>query len=332
MRKLSQDRCRVLTVCPPGRNRPALWDKLRFATHAAASQLSGEFEWLFYDHVGPASVQSFVPSRYRRPYGVFLHGIEVWDQMTAAGKRTLAAATVRVANSNYTAERVAREHPGLGPISVCPLALLPEAPVVAKQGNMDTGLLQRIREKSVLIVGRMSALERYKGHLELIRAWPIITQQIPGAQLIVVGTGDDLEFLQATAREAGLAGDILFTGWVNEETLDAVYEHAAVFAMPSRGEGFGLVFLEAMKHRLPCIASTADASGEVVADGETGFLVDPSDQPMLAARIVTTLEDSSLRSRMGEAGEQRLHRQFSFPQFEQNFVAAIQPLIQAGQL
>ena len=91
---------------------------------------------------------------------------------------------------------------------------------------------------------------------------------------------------------------MLFTGWVNEETLAAVYGRVAVYAMPSDGEGFGLVFLEAMKHRLPCIASTTDATREMVVDGQTGFLVNQD----RSGRISCTQWSSCSRTRLCDFG------------------------------
>ena len=119
---------------------------------------------------------------------------------------------------------------------------------------------------------------------------------------------------------------MLFTGWVSEATLAAIYQKVAAYAMPSNGEGFGLVFLEAMKYRLACIASSTDASREVVVDHETGFLVDQADQTQLVDRLVRLLNDPALRRRMGDAGFQRLHEHFTFAQFEQQLIRAIAPL------
>ena len=331
MRRLFGEHCRAISLCPPGADAATNWDKARFGARVIAGQLRGEFEWLFYDHAGPAVTQLLVPGRYRRPYGIFLHGVEVWKPLSTAKVRALAGASVRVANSRYTAERVRSVHGDLGPIEICPLALLPECPANGSQAVREAaGLLRQIREKSVLIVGRISSRERYKGHFQLIHCWPEVARQMPGAQLVIVGRGDDLPLLKAKAREAGCAGDILFTGWVNEETLAAIYQRVAVYAMPSNAEGFGLVYLEAMKHRLPCIASTTDASGEVVAEGETGFLVDPPDERMLAGRIVALLADPALRRRMGEAGYQRLLRNFSFEQFENRFAPVLERLGEAA--
>lgn len=328
MQKLSQGNCRALSLFPPESDAATYGDKARFVAQVVAGQLRGEFEWLFFDHAGPAVAQLLVPRSHRRPYGIFLHSVEVWNELSPATLRTLQGATLRIANSRYTAERTLAAHANLGPIEVCPLALLPDAPAAnpsQSRADIDVELLHQIGARSVLIVGRLSSTERYKGHSQLIHSWIEVMKQVPDAQLVIVGRGDDLALLKTEAREMGVER-ILFTGWVSEGTLAAIYERVAVYAMPSNGEGFGLVFLEAMKRRLPCIASPTDASREIVMDGETGFLVNPADEQMLVRCIVSLLTNPGLRKRMGDAGFQRLHGCFSYEQFEERLVRALEPL------
>jgi phosphatidylinositol alpha-1,6-mannosyltransferase len=101
----------------------------------------------------------------------------------------------------------------------------------------------------------MSADERYKGHDQILDAWPVVRSRIPDARLVIVGDGDDAPRLRAKAASLGLAASVLFTGFVTEAQLAALYQKASVFAMPSREEGFGLVYLEAMARGVPCIGS-----------------------------------------------------------------------------
>jgi glycosyltransferase involved in cell wall biosynthesis len=97
-----------------------------------------------------------------------------------------------------------------------------------------------------------------------------------------------------------------------------------VFAMPSRQEGFGLVYLEAMWWGLPCIASTADASGEVVLDGETGELVPYGDVGALGGALVRLLSDRARAARMGEAGRRRARDHFGYERFRSDLLTALE--------
>jgi len=93
--------------------------------------------------------------------------------------------------------------------------------------------------------------------------------------------------------------------------------------MPSRGEGFGLVYLEAMRAGIPCVAARGGAAEEVVVDGETGLLIDPASPEELAAALARLLADPGLRARMGEAGQRRWRRNFSAARYR----ARLAPLL-----
>ena len=306
--------CEMVIAASSGPDRFGWADKAGFAGTVALRQIRRKCDVVFFDHLGLARAQALVPRSHRRPYGVFLHSIEAWTTLSRDRRQALANAKVRVANSYHTAARIAAAHPEIGEIDVCHLALGPEMSNSNRE-VVDRSLLEQIKPASILIVGRMMSSERHKGHDQLIQAWPMVKQQLPDAQLVIVGRGDDVPRLQALVGSHHIEKSVLFTGPVNDETLKSIYQRAAVFAMPSRAEGFGVVYLEAMSYCLPCVGSTQDAAGEIIVDGETGFLVDQSDIPRLAEKMIGLLQDPSLRRRLGCNGRERLHRQFSFERF-----------------
>jgi len=291
--------------------------RVRFGSRLALGQASGECDWVVYSHLSLARVQRFVPAVSRRPYVVFLHGIEAWNDLAPAQLATLRAASLRLTNSAYTARRIAARHPAIGDFSVCPLAL--EEP-----GSLADEACPSIpRDPIALIVARMQSTERYKGHDELIECWPLVAARVPGARLVVAGGGDDLDRLKTKARDLGLSASVQFTGFIARDALLSLYRRAAVFAMPSRGEGFGLVYLEAMAHGVPCIGSLSDAATEVISDGETGFLVEQSDRGALADRLVLLLSDSVRRSSMGAAARRAVTNRFNYDRFAADFLSLI---------
>ena len=304
-------RARLLTMFDH-ESRPATFvEKARFTAALTRAQTFGQTDWILFTHLALAKIHKAAPDRLRRPYGVFLHGIEAWKRLTAAEIDTLARAEVRIANSRFTAARVADAHPGVGPIVTCPLALTVQpAPRPLPQPAQPFGA------HAVLSVGRMSRAERYKGHDELIAAWPGVLGKVPDAHLVLAGDGDDAPRLKEKAAASGVGGRIHFTGFLPAADLDALYRSAALFALPSRAEGFGLVYLEAMARGLACVGSVHDAAGEVIVDGETGRLVDQSDVRKLAETIAALLLDDDGRRRMGEAGNSRVRSEFTFPQFK----------------
>ncbi len=320
---LSGNTCQVVELCSgiPGPVSPMM--KIRFASRLTLRQLRREISWVVFDHLALARIQPLVPTVFRRPYAVFLHDIEAWGSMDSLQKAALKGARVRIANSQFTANRVTSAHPDVGSVHVCHLALPRLEPAA---GHLNTALLDSIYHSAVLIVGRMGSSERYKGHDQVLAAWPEVKRRVPAAQLIVVGDGDDVPRLKRVATATTVGSSILFTGRVDEETLHAIYDRAAIFVMPSSREGFGLVYLEAMLHRLPCIGSTEDAGSEVIVQGQTGLLVSQSDVSGLAEAIVKLLQNPALRRQMGEAGFCRLEEMFSFSRFQARVIQLLQPL------
>jgi phosphatidylinositol alpha-1,6-mannosyltransferase len=308
--------CECLIAAPSGKDYPSVFEKVRFSAKAIGHQVFRDCDIVLFDHLGLARVQTLLPDSLRRPYGVFLHSLEAWAPLDRTRLRAISGAKLRVANSHYTAKRIAEAHPEAGEIQVCHLTLGRNMIDAASPGVPEpTGIPDQMRPNSVLIVGRMMTAERYKGHDQLIRAWPLVINSVPDAQLVVVGRGDDVVRLRALAGAMGVAQNVLFAGHVSEAALGEMYRRAAVFAMPSRAEGFGIVYLEAMRHALPCIGSIHDAAGEIIVDGETGYLVDQDDLDTLSAKIIQLLADPDLRHRMGLRGLERLQCRFSLERF-----------------
>lgn len=299
-------------------------ERLRFSRRLISSQITGRVDWLVFNHVGIARLQSKLPAALRCPYAVFVHGVEVWPPDLSGDRlATLSGAAVRIANSEYTALRTMALHPGIGPIAACPLGLLPDDP--AAVGPTDEALLERVSPRSALIVGRMSSAERYKGHDELLESWPAVLAAVPDAQLLVAGSGDDVGRLRERAQALGISEHVLFCGYVSAATLEGLLQRVALFTMPSRGEGFGLVYLQAMRAGLPCVASTDDAAVDVVVHGETGLLVRQSDGSALTEALVRLLTQEALRRSMGEAGRRRFEADFTYEAFRSRLLPLLAP-------
>ena len=181
----------------------------------------------------------------------------------------------------------------------------------------------------LLTVARMSLAEQYKGHDYVIRAMPALLAHFPDLTYHIIGDGDARPGLAQLAAETGVSQAIHFHGFVSAAELQRHYEAATIYIMPSQAEGFGFVFLEAMSHGLPVIAGNQDATPEVVADGETGLLVDPTSVPAITTAAARLLADDGLRRQMGQAGRRRVQQQFSFDQFQQTlltYLAELRPV------
>jgi phosphatidyl-myo-inositol dimannoside synthase len=295
--------------------------RVQFLARLTRLQSMRRVNWLMFTHIGIARAQLRVPKHWRRPYAVMLHGIEAWN--ATLDRDRLAAmqqARLRLAISAHTARRVAAAHPELPPIEVCLLGLLPDdehPDRVPADVRVDYG------PHSVVIVGRMSSGERYKGHDQLLLAWPRVLADVPDANLVIVGRGDDVERLHTKASALGIARNVHFTGFLPDAAVRAVLRHAAAFAMPSRGEGFGLVYLQAMRAGVPCLGSRDDAAADVIVDGETGLLVPRQDPDAIAGAVARLLTDESMRRKMGDAGRRRFESTFTYPRFRARLASSL---------
>jgi phosphatidylinositol alpha-1,6-mannosyltransferase len=164
----------------------------------------------------------------------------------------------------------------------------------------------------------------YKGHREMIATWPKVLQVVPDARLAIAGRGPSLDLFRRQAAASGAAGSIDFLGFVSEEELERLYARATVLAMPSRGEGFGLVYIEAMRHGVPVLASVHDAAPEINLDGVTGYNVDLDRKDDLADRLIRLLRDRDLGARLGAAGRERWKEHFRFASFRARFAPLLE--------
>ena len=157
----------------------------------------------------------------------------------------------------------------------------------------------------VLFVGRLS---QEKGILELVQA-------AQGMKLVVAGDGPLREQVPGAL------------GFVPHHALGPLYERAAVVAVPSHREGFGMACAEAMGHGRPVVASAVGGLLDLVVDGETGLLVPPRDVAALRAALERLLADGALRRRLGEAARERVRSRFAWRAVTDATVAAYEDAV-----
>ena len=171
---------------------------------------------------------------------------------------------------------------------------------------------------TVLVVGRLEPY-RDKGHAALIDGWPTVVSAVPDARLLIVGAGPGLDTVRRRAAASPAAALIEVPGFVPETEMEGAWSRASVFAMPSRGEGFGLVYIEAMRQGLPVIASVHDAAPEINLDGHTGYNVDLDEPGALPERIIHVLRHPAAAARLGANGRSRWYDHFRFSAFRERF-------------
>lgn len=273
-------------------------------------------DFVFYGHVFLAELHGVTPRLKDVPYGIFLHGVEVWQPLTQRRRRALENAAILLTNSAHTLERARQVNPWMPGARVVWLG------VPASYRPADAGS----RFPTSLIVGRMVSAERGKGHDEVLTAWPAVRAAVPDARLLIVGDGDDRRRLERRAAAERIEG-VEFFGYISDRERDMLYDQTRVLLFPSRQEGFGLVLAEAAAHGLPSLALRQSVFEETFPDGNGVVFVNSTSASDMAPAIIRILRDNQLASQTGLAAYNRIQRCFTEQQFVRRFREALRPLV-----
>ena len=171
--------------------------------------------------------------------------------------------------------------------------------------------------KMILTVTRLDKNDGYKGVKEAISAIAILKKEakFESWRYKIVGSGSDLETHQQMVRDLNLTDDVEFMLNVSDEELKTLYDQCAFFLLVSTGEGFGIVYLEAMASAKPCVGSINSGAQDVIVDQQTGYLVNQTPED-IAQAISNLINDPSLRRNMGKLGFNRLNERFTYDKFQ----------------
>jgi teichuronic acid biosynthesis glycosyltransferase TuaC len=143
-----------------------------------------------------------------------------------------------------------------------------------------------------------------KDHALLLRSFARVRSTLPHSELVIIGDGPERARLKELARALGIQAQVTFRGRQDHQTVALAMQNCAVFALPSRYEGLGCVYLEAMACAKPVIGCAGQGIDEIIRDGHNGMLIPPSDEIALADRLLALLQDVALRQRLGSVARQ----------------------------
>jgi glycosyltransferase involved in cell wall biosynthesis len=305
---------------------------LLFAWRAFSEVLRWHPQLIICTHLslGPAGwvAKQFTRSRY----WIVLHGIEAWRELPYWKKIALRHADRVIVTSNFSREQIMRQHQiGSESISSLPCTLDDKLLSVIPTKNARHPQLSN-EQRVILTVARMDASEQYKGHDVVFRALSSVIAKVANLTYVIVGDGDDRPRLESLARQLGVTDHVLFTGEINDSELVSLYRRSELFVLPARtvvnspnpkGEGFGIVFLEAMAFGKPVVGPMHGAPAEIIRDGETGLLVDPEDPVSVADALSTLLDNPDVALAMGKAGRNYVTANYSHCAFRDKLRAAL---------
>jgi glycosyltransferase involved in cell wall biosynthesis len=295
--------------------------KVTFVDRAARGKLAylralrsvargGPFDLVVCAHV------NLIP--FARPFSarplLFIYGIEAWKPLRDPLSNRLVRGVAGVVSiSQITLDRFTAWAGYDGPVHIVPNAIHAEEYGIREKSEAQQTRYGLHGRRVLLTLGRVVTAERYKGFDEVLDVLPDLDADIV---YLIAGAGNGVPALRQKAEALGVADRVVFTGLFPDREKADLYSLADVYVMPSRGEGFGFVFLEAMASGVPVIGSRLDGGREALQWGALGRLVDPTDPAQIRTAIVEMLAESQRRIPDGLEF-------FSFANFEQRVHAVI---------
>jgi phosphatidyl-myo-inositol dimannoside synthase len=274
---------------------PNVLQTLAFSLKVLVTSFRQRPNLILCGHLNFAPVACLLRLWVGTPYWILVYGVDAWDIKHPLRRRALQAAEKVISISNYTRSRLVKEenlHPDK--ISLLPVTFNVERFQVKPK---PTYLLSKHKLKEnqsiVLTVARLADDEQYKGYDQVIRAMCFVRQQMPDVHYVLVGKGSDRPRIEQLIDSLGLKDCVTLAGFVPDEEICDYYNLCDVFIMPSKGEGFGIVYLEALACGKPTIGGNQDGAIDALCNGELGILVDPDNVDEIASTLVEVLKGES---------------------------------------
>lgn len=251
-----------------------------------------KFDFIICGHINLLPF-AYLISRFliRCPLILIVHGVEVWQSTTKPlSNQLLKRVDFCISVSDVTKRRMT-SWSGVSSEKVFILHNCVDLKSFSP-GSKNLEWLKKYNltgKKVLMTTGRLVSHERYKGFDEVLEVLPELKKEIPDLAYLILGDGTDKKRLQEKARDLHLTDCVVFAGFVPEKEKRDHYRLADVYVMPSSGEGFGIVFLEAMACGIPVIGSKIDGSREALQEGKLGVLVNPANPEEIKKAIIESL-------------------------------------------
>ncbi len=272
-------------------------NKLNFFFQSIKLIASSNFVIIGHVNLYPIGFLCFL---LRKKYFFIAHGIEVWNKKRNLENFVLKKADGIFSVSNFTKDKLIKIHNfNTEKINIVFNTIDPF--FIKSVGNFEFEHKTDPSEESfaILSVCRLSSDEKYKGYDKVIKSLPIVKRKYKNIKYIIVGKSDEKEFQRVKELVVSLdvEENVVFAGEVKEQELVNYYRSSDAFVLPSKGEGFGIVFLEALYFGLPVIAGNKDGSVDPLMNGELGILVNPDDVDEIAEAVINIIFNDEIKSK-----------------------------------
>jgi len=298
---------------------------LCFAAQAAKHRIFQSPDLVIATHLNFTLAAATLNTLKKIPYWTIAHGIEAWNIQHPLLKLALKNADRILAVSQYTRDRLLKEQ-DLDPNKV---VVLPNTfnsdrfQIVSKPLHLLNQYKLQPDQPIILTVARLAEAERYKGYDQILQALPAIRQSIPNIHYVLVGKGSDRTRIENLITQLQLQDCVTLAGFVPDNELCDYYNLCDVFAMPSKGEGFGIVYLEALACGKPTLGGNQDGAIDALCHGTLGALVEPDNVNAIAQTLIQILQGNYLNPLMyqPELLRQKVIETYGFEKFKQTLSA-----------
>lgn len=262
-----------------------------FSLRLIMSAIAQKPDLIIMTHLNFAPIALLLKKLLGTKYVAIAHGVEAWDIENQLLRSGLHNADLILAVSNYTRDRLCQEQ-NLDPEKIDILHNTFDADhwkIAPKPEYLLTKYGLNPKQKVILTVSRLITSEQYKGYDRLLEAMPAIRQAIPDVHYVIVGKGSDRDRLAQIIKQKHIQDCVTLAGFIPDAQLCDYYNLCDLFAMPSKREGFGIVYLEALACGKPALGGNLDGAIDALCDGKLGALVNPDDSEEMTKTITGIL-------------------------------------------
>lgn len=277
-----------------------------------------KYNVIIFAHVNLAPLASLVHIINPSARIIFCtHGIEIWKKLSSMTEWIMNKSTILTV-SNFSKDELYKFNPKLKDVRIFPNCIKVKDYLESKPNPYNSQVF------NILSITRLDRTEHLKGIDTVIKALSLIKGKID-MHYTVIGKGDDIPRLKALAKDLQVTDLISFLGFVDE--IDAFYEHCDVFILPSKKEGFGIVYLEAMQYSKPVIACNFGGPTDVIEDKKTGVLCEYDDHVCVAESLIKFSSNANFSQILGAKGYDRLIKNFTYEKFKKRLANILEDIL-----